>query len=126
MPEIWEFPHHTNSIHSIYIEEYEVYSALISLDINKATGIDGVGPKILKHCAISLFQPLHHLFNLTLTKSVIPTEWKVHQIVATCLNLVTDHWLKIIGQSHSYVMFLKFLNIAIINDKIVSYIFYLT
>ena len=46
-PEIWEFPSHTNSIHSIYIEQWEVYSALISLDINKATGIDNVRPEIL-------------------------------------------------------------------------------
>ena len=56
LPEILPY---INSIHSIYIEEYEVYSALVSLDINKATGIDNVGLKILKHCTIciSLFQP---------------------------------------------------------------------
>ena len=57
LPEIWEFPPYINSIHSICIEEYEVYSALVSLDINKATAIDNVGLKILKHCTILLFQP---------------------------------------------------------------------
>ena len=41
----------------IHIEENEIYTALISLDVNKAIGIDNVGPKILKHCVISLFQP---------------------------------------------------------------------
>lgn len=55
-----------------------IYVALISLDINKATGIDDVEPKILKQCSISLFQPLHHLFKLTLTGSVILTEWIIH------------------------------------------------
>ena len=120
LPEIWEFPSHTNSIHSIYIEEDEVYSTLLSLDTNKATGIDGVGPKILKHCAMSLFQPLHHLFNLTLTSSVIPTEWKMHQIVP-----VFKSGDRSLVQNYRPISLLcnvsKVLE-SIIHDKIVSFV----
>ena len=48
------------------ISELDVYNALINLDADKALGINGIGPKVLKHCAESLVQPLCHLFNLSL------------------------------------------------------------
>ena len=47
-----------DSFSSLVFSEAEVYNALVSLDPNKATGIDGIGPKILKYCALSLFHPL--------------------------------------------------------------------
>ena len=80
LPEIWELPSCPNPLHAISIDEQDVYCVLTNLDVNKATGIDTIGPKILKHCAISLLQPIHYLFNLTLSNSMIPSEWKVHQI----------------------------------------------
>ena len=70
-----------DSLQSIDISETEVYNALISLDPSKALGIDGIGPKILKNCSESLFQPLCHLFNLSLSSSIIPIEWKIHRII---------------------------------------------
>ena len=36
------------------ISELDVYNALINLDADKALGINGIGPKVLKHCAESL------------------------------------------------------------------------
>ena len=60
------------------ISELEIYNTLINLDPNKAQGIDSIGPKILKYCTESLFQPLCHLFNLSLSSSVIPIEWKIY------------------------------------------------
>ena len=57
-----------------------MYNALIYLDPNKATGIDGIGPKILKYYAMSLFHPLCYLFNLSLSSGTIPSEWKIHLI----------------------------------------------
>ena len=59
-------------LQSFDISEFDVYNALINLDPNKAQGIDGIGPKFLKYCAESLVQPLCHLFNLSLSSSVIP------------------------------------------------------
>ena len=68
-------------LQSFDISEFDVYNALINLDPKKAQGIDGIGPKLLKYCAESLVQPLCHLFNLSLSSSVIPTEWKIHRII---------------------------------------------
>ena len=70
-----------DSILTIYIEEFEVFTALSNLDSNKATGPDNIGPKILKQCATFITQPIHYLFNLILSYSMIPKEWKTHQIV---------------------------------------------
>ena len=64
----------------ISISEEEVYQALTSLDPSKASGCDGIGPKLLKHCALALCQPLHHLFSLSLSQSYIPSEWRRHLI----------------------------------------------
>ena len=41
---------------------------------------DGIGPKLLKHCAIALYQPLHHLFCESLAQQIIPFEWRTHLI----------------------------------------------
>ena len=43
-------------------------------------GIDGIGPKILKYCSLSLYKPLHHLFSLCLSQHCIPEQWKIHLI----------------------------------------------
>ena len=43
-------------------------------------GCDGIGPRLLKHCALPLCQPLHHLFSLSLSQSYIPAEWRLHLI----------------------------------------------
>ena len=54
--------------------------ATLQLDPNKATGINKISAKVLKYCASSLFHPLCHLFNLSLSTGAIPTEWKMHLI----------------------------------------------
>lgn len=53
---------------------------LASLDPSKAMGLDGLGPRLLKFCALALYKPLHHLFVTSLQKHVIPKEWKLHSI----------------------------------------------
>ena len=54
---------------------------LNSLDPSKSTRIDGIGPKVLKHCALSLCKPLHFLFTLTLQKHLLPIEGKIQSVV---------------------------------------------
>jgi len=49
---------HRHHLLSIQISEQNV---LTSLHADKATGIDGIGPRILKQCALILIKPLHHL-----------------------------------------------------------------
>ena len=70
-----------HQISDIGISESDVFEALSSLDPNKAMGIDGIGPKILKHCALALFKPLHHLFLLSLSQHYLPEDWRCHLIV---------------------------------------------
>ena len=64
----------------ISIQESEVYELLISLNTSKAMGCDGISPMLLKHCATALFQPLHHLFLLSIMQSYLPLEWRTHLI----------------------------------------------
>ena len=43
-------------------------------------GIDGLGPKLLRSCALALYKPLHHLFQLSLSRHAFPSEWRLHKI----------------------------------------------
>ena len=61
-------PDHTLS--HISISELDVLEALSSLDTSKAMGIDGIGPKVQKNCALALYKPLHHLFLLSLSQLI--------------------------------------------------------
>ena len=74
-------------LQSFDISELDVYNALINLDPSKALGIDGIGPKVLKY---SLVQPLCHLFNLSLSTSVIPTNGIFVELFLNS-NQVIDH-----------------------------------
>ena len=80
LPHLYEMPTPTSALNNIFITESEVYNALISLDPNKSKGPDGIGPKILKHCALAVYQPIHHLFCVSLSQQVIPIEWKYHSV----------------------------------------------
>ena len=68
---------YTNYCSTIY-----TYSTILlrSLDETKAMGYDGISPKLLKQCALSLYQPLHYLFSLSLSQSYLPLEWRTHLI----------------------------------------------
>ena len=52
-----------------------------ALDPNKAMGIGGIGPNVLKYCALSLCGPIHHLFFLCVHLHSIPAEWHLHCII---------------------------------------------
>ena len=77
-PDVLPLP--TISLESISISDSEVFNTLTNLDPNKSMGADNIGPKVLKHCALAIYVSLHHLFNLSLSQQVIPTEWKCHAI----------------------------------------------
>ena len=76
-----------NHMVTITISEGDVYNALSSLNTNKAFGIDGIGPKILNHCAISLFKPLHYLFSLCLRKHNLPHDWLIRTYYCSCIQV---------------------------------------
>jgi len=74
-------PQPPSQLADISITHDEVFQVLCSLNTNKASGSDNIGPTLLKNCASSLTYPLHHLFSLSLQTSVIPSEWKYHTII---------------------------------------------
>ena len=65
---------------SINISEEDVLEALNSLDSDKSSGIDTIGPRVLKKCAYSLCRPLYHLFSTSLNNHTIPSDWRIHAI----------------------------------------------
>jgi len=81
LPDVSELPSVPDSLSNISFTLDDIYQALLSLQPNKASGLDNIGPRIIKNCADSLVEPLHHLFSLSLNCMDIPVEWKQHTIV---------------------------------------------
>ena len=81
LPDNNELPSASDLLSDITVSSDEVHQALISLQPNKASGPDNIGPRILKNCAASLTLPLRHLFLLSLNSKTIPGDWKEHTII---------------------------------------------
>ena len=69
-----------HQLSNISITPSDVYEHLSQLDSTKTAGCNNIHPKILKFCAMSLPEPVTNLFNLCLSQSNIPFEWKTHKI----------------------------------------------
>jgi hypothetical protein len=54
----------------------DVYTLLSKLDTTKSTGLDGIGPRILKLSAHLLSSSLAHIFNLSISTGVFPDKLK--------------------------------------------------
>ena len=80
MPPLDSMPTPSTQLSHCEVSSEEVYQALIYLDPGKAVGCDVMHPSVLKHCAASLLEPVTNLFNLSLSTSKVPDEWKVHKI----------------------------------------------
>ena len=80
LPLFSEFEMPSSSLSDICISELDVFRVLRFLDVTKAKGCDGISPKLLKTCALSLYQPLRHLFSLSLSQKYLPLEWRTHLI----------------------------------------------
>ncbi len=74
-----DLPDADETISTVSFTDSDVYNILVALDETKAMGIDGICPKILMHCALALYEPLFHLFNLSLHFSIIPKECEYSQ-----------------------------------------------
>ena len=71
--------HHTKE--SLLCTEDEVCHLLLSLDVSKSNGPDGISPTMLKHTADSIAPSLTKLFNLSLRRGKLPSQWKHSLIV---------------------------------------------
>ena len=83
IPPLDQLPQPHSTLSDITITECDVYEGLISLNAVKAMGIDSIGPKVLKHCALALFKPIHHLFAFSITKHCLPTECRFHLLLTS-------------------------------------------
>ena len=68
-------------IRTVGVSVETVRSLLKTLDVNKATGPDGIGNKILKHCADSLCTPIAIVAQLSLDQGIFPLAWKMSHVV---------------------------------------------
>ena len=66
---------------TLIVTRDEILKEMNLLNVNKATGADGVGNTILKNCSCALSVPLLFLFNQSLEKGIFPTKWKSANIV---------------------------------------------
>lgn len=64
------------TLESITATEQEVLDLLLSLDVSKATGPDGIGPKLLREAGYAIVPSLTRLFNICLNSSKFPQMWK--------------------------------------------------
>ena len=80
LPPISDLKQPLSFLSEINISELDVFGTLRSLDPSKAMGCDKISQKLLKNCALALYQPLHHLFSLSLSQSYLPSEWRTHLI----------------------------------------------
>ena len=65
----------------IELTTYEVLKSLKMLNVNKATGQDGIPARLLRETADNIAPSLTKLFNKSLQYGIIPDEWKVANAV---------------------------------------------
>lgn len=61
--------------------EKDVSDILKSLNVNKATGPDGISPKMLKEAGAAIVKPLTTLINMSLSTSLYPKDWKLANVL---------------------------------------------
>ena len=59
------------------ISEQSIVTALQSLNVWKAGGLDKISNRVLKECATYMSKPLHYIFNLSLRSGIFPQQWNV-------------------------------------------------
>lgn len=69
-----------SSMPEIAIHAKEVLRVLRSLDVNKASGPDGIPARVLRNCAPELSPVLTRLFRLSLVKRMVPKVWKLANV----------------------------------------------
>ena len=78
LPDVNNFPQNLNKI--IATEE-EVHDLLKCIDTTKATGPDGISPKLLHEAGGSIVKSLTRLINLSLETGRVPKDWKLANVI---------------------------------------------
>ena len=94
---MYPFSPPSRTLSSIEVSPSDVYQALGSLDPSKSTGIDGIGPRVLKFCSAALVEPVHHLFSVSLSTGSLPKECMANTSSPLFLNLAQNQISLITG-----------------------------
>ena len=78
---VWSSPSVGPFITDLQISVTEVQAHLRQLDVNKATGSDGIPSRLLKEAAEQIAPSLTKLFNKSLQLGVVPSDWKLANLV---------------------------------------------
>ena len=81
IPELPAFESKTNAtISNIRVNDDLVLKQLLSLDVNKATGPDGISNTILKNIAPGIYKHLSKLIRKSIEMSIYPSAWKIANV----------------------------------------------
>lgn len=72
-------------IGSLSLSKEQILAALVRIDTSKGDGPDNISPLLLKNCSDALAEPLHRIFNLSLS-TTFPTRWKESYVVPIFKN----------------------------------------
>ena len=75
----------------VAIRTRAVLHELLNLDINKATGPDRIGARILRELASEIAIPLAIICRRLLCEGVWPDAWKIHYLVAIYKRAATHN-----------------------------------
>ena len=110
MPSLDKLPTPSIQLTHIDINSKDVFEAILSLNMSKAGGCDGISPHFLKLCATSLLTPTINLLSLSVWLNVVFRENgrcpKFLQFLMVEMFIV----LTTTGQFLYYAFFLRFLN----------------
>jgi hypothetical protein len=73
-----DFP---NNLEFIEATEQEVHDLLKCIDTSKATGPDGISPKLLYEAGATIVSSLTKLINLSLSTCKVPKHWKLANVI---------------------------------------------
>ena len=82
------------------ITEDEISKAIKCLKNGKATGLDNISNKYLKHSIPFLLPLLTNMFNLVLNSGIIPDSWQIGSIIQIYKIKMTFILPKITAQKH--------------------------
>ena len=68
------------------VTPYDVYTELLKLNVNKSTGLDDVGPNILKISAPVIFESIANVLNLSLCSGKLPSKFKYAKVTLVYNN----------------------------------------
>ena len=111
------------------MSEKDIIDALKTLKVSKASGPDGISPRMLKHTALSISPVLAKLFNLSLQTSYFPLIWKQANVIPVFKkgnpNLTSNYrpvsLLSVVGKVFEKTVFKYFFNYLHSNNIIYEY-----